>query len=76
MNEEKTPTTASAPSAPQVERITPPPGKRLPEPYYRVKDELTFPQFQGKGIEPLKRVRGISKTDAERAGIPLPKEQE
>ena len=54
--------------------MTPPPGKRLPEPFYFVRDEVTFPQLQEKGLAPLKRERGISKTNAERAGIELPKE--
>lgn len=65
---------ASEPALPSVERLTPPPGKRLPEPFYLVHDEVTFPPLQEKGFAPLKRERGISKTNAERAGIELPKE--
>lgn len=63
-----------APAAPSVERLTPPHGRRLPEPFYLVRDEVTYPQLQEKGHASLKRERGISKTNAERAGIELPQE--
>ena len=59
---------------PTVEEIKPR-HKKLPEPHYRVVDEHIHPLMAEKGItEPLRRTRGISKRNAERAGIELPKE--
>lgn len=57
---------------PVVEEIKPR-HKKLPEQHYRVTDEHLHPIMEEKGITtPLRRVRGISKRNAERAGIELP----
>ena len=57
-----------------VEEINPR-HKKLPEQHYRVTDEHLPPMMADKGIAtPLRRVRGISKRNAEKAGIALPKE--
>ncbi len=69
----------SAPATPKLAETTvveiKPTHKRLSEPHYRVTDEHLPQMMVDKGITtPLRRVRGISKTNAEKAGIETPKE--
>jgi hypothetical protein len=63
------------PMTPNVTPIRPIGGKRLPEPYVRVEDELLPPQMEAKGLDPLRRVRGMTEKQALQAGLELPKKE-
>ena len=73
-NTPNTPKKSRQPAKPVVTRIRPLGGKRLPEPFVRVNDELLPPQLESRGLDPLKRTRGMTDRAAAAAGLELPKE--
>ena len=69
-----TPGPAPAKLAPTTVEEIKPRGKKLPERYFRVTEEILPGPMAEKGLAPLRITRGISQRNAERAGIEIPKE--